>query len=151
MRELAYKLFEDYDSLLFEQADHFVWSPSRKTIKYDEDAINKIDGIWSLLHELGHAKLNHTNYRDDLHLLIMEVQAWAEAKKLAKTYGISIDDKHIENCLDSYRDWLHARSKCMDCQTVSMQIDATTYRCHNCFCKWRVPASKTCKVRKYRI
>ena len=103
------------------------------------------------LHELGHASLGHQRYSDDLQLLIMEVQAWREAKDHAKRYGISIDEAHIDECLDSYRQWLHVRSRCIECSNNSMQIDRTTYQCHNCLTKWNVPSSRFCAIRRTRV
>ncbi len=151
MPALSKQIFADFDHLTFARGETFVWSPNQQAIHYVPQALNQPRGIWSLLHEIGHAELAHTSYNDDFQLLIMEVEAWAKAKQIAANYEIDIDEEHIEQCLDSYRDWLHRRSRCLDCGVNSFQLDATTYSCHNCGCKWRVPASKICQVRRQRI
>jgi hypothetical protein len=151
MQALFESIIADNKSINFEVGEKFLWNPHSKTIWYVEDDVLDTHGIWSLLHELGHAKLNHQSYRDDLELLMMEVSAWAEAKKIAKDYNVSIEERHIEKCVDSYRVWLHQRSRCIDCKTNSLQLDRTTYQCHNCGTKWRVPESALCQVRKTRV
>ncbi len=151
MQKIINKLIKDNPDIAFEADDHFVWSPEHTTIRYDQEAMDSARGVWSLLHEIGHAKLDHSQYRDDFHLLIMEVNAWEKACEVAKHYEVTINDKHIESCVDSYRDWLYSRSKCIDCGANSMQKDRQTYHCHNCNTKWRVPESKLCRVRKQRI
>ncbi len=100
---------------------------------------------WSILHELAHAKLNHNNYYSDFELVKLELDAWQEAKEIAKNYGIKIDSEHIEDCLDTYRDWLHQRATCPTCQTVSTQRDPNTYQCFNCRTSWHVSNSRFCR------
>ncbi len=141
----------DFSHLRFEPGEHFVWQPAFNTVSYVDDLLETESGSWSLLHELGHARLGHKRYRDDLQLMMMEVQAWNEAITIARDYGIIIDEKHIDDCLESYRNWLHKRSRCIDCKTSSLQQDVVTYQCHNCQTKWTVPESKICKIRKTRI
>jgi len=95
--------------------------------------------------------LTTKQYTDDLELLMMEVAAWKKAKEIATRYYLVIDEDHIEDCLDSYRNWLHTRSRCIECKTHSFQIDQTTYQCYNCLTRWKVPASRMCNPRKTRI
>jgi len=151
MLNLLKSIIDDNKNINFETGDHFLWNPSSSTVVYVEDEVYELGGIWSLLHELGHAKLNHKSYRDDLELLMMEVAAWGKAQKIAKDYNVSIDEHHVEKCVDSYRVWLHTRSRCIDCKTNSLQLNKTTYQCHNCGTKWSVPESAICKVRKTRV
>ncbi len=150
MQSLAKQIIGDFKHLTFEDDEAFVWSPTSQSVHFDSTALQEPSGIWSLLHEIGHAELRHSQYRDDFHLLIMEVQAWAKAKELAKLYEIDIDEAHIEHCVDSYRDWLHKRSKCPDCRSNAFALSNVAYLCHNCGCEWQVPASKICKIRKTR-
>jgi hypothetical protein len=135
----------------FKPGNTFVWSSSDETIYYSTDREVAENSVWSLLHEIGHAELGHMRYEDDFELLMMEVAAWKKAKELAAAYHLVIDEHHIEECLDSYRDWLHQRSRCVECRTHSLQTDETTYECYNCGTKWKVPASRMCVVRKRRI
>lgn len=151
MQTLIKQLENDFNTLTFSASDVFMWSPHSQTISYNPKKMSETEGIWSLLHEIGHAQLGHATYHDDLELLIMEVSAWKEAKLIAKTYDIAIDEQHIDSCLETYRNWLHSRSKCVECMTHSLQIDTTTYLCHNCGTKWKVSESQLCHIRKRRI
>jgi hypothetical protein len=102
-------------------------------------------GTWSLLHETGHGLLVHADYQSDLELLHMEVAAWEKAKELGQAFGVQIDPNHIEDCLDTYRDWLHRRSTCPTCGSVSLQHNSTEYHCHNCNAMWQVSSSRFCR------
>lgn len=58
---------------------------------------------------------------------------------------LTISEDHIQDCLDSYRDWLHKRSLCPDCNLSSIQIDTHTYMCVFCHKKWHVTAERFCR------
>lgn len=133
----------------FKQAKSFYWSPASKTVHYDSSNTESDCSIWALLHEAAHAKLDHQNYTSDLELLMLEVAAWDEAKRIANNIGIDIDCDHIEDCLDTYREWLHQRSTCPTCGVVSLQEHANLYRCFNCLNDWQVSTSRFC--RPYRL
>jgi hypothetical protein len=132
-----------------EPAESFFWSPKQKKITYNQSIIGTQVGIWSMLHEVAHASLNHINYNSDLGLLRLEVEAWNEAKKLGNQLEIQIDDSHIQDCLDTYRDWLHRRSTCPSCGVICLQSSSVEYSCHNCHTSWRVSTSRFC--RPYRL
>ena len=127
----------------------FYWSPEKKLVTYSENSIDKPAGIWALLHEISHAKLNHINYSSDVGLLKLEVEAWDKAKSLAIDLNMTIDEDHVQDCLDTYRDWLYRRSTCPNCNIVCIQNSPTSYRCHNCSTIWSVSASRFC--RPYRL
>jgi hypothetical protein len=127
----------------------FYWSPKNRTITYKSDELTSESGRWALLHEAAHASLGHTTYGTDVELLLLEVAAWQEAQRLSQTIGITIDEEHIQDCLDTYRDWLHQRSTCPVCGIVSLQDSPRSYRCHNCHTSWLVSASRFC--RPYRL
>lgn len=147
------KLLQQLRTLLpdasFEPGKAFSWSPEHSTVTYKLDTREKPEHVWALLHEASHAILKHNNYQKDLELLMMEVQAWQKAKELASNYGLQISEDHIQDCLDTYRDWLHQRATCPRCSTVSLQDSARGYRCHNCSATWSVSASRFC--RPYRL
>lgn len=150
--DLLSRIIDDFSELyVFKLGNTFVWSSSDQTIYYTTDRDVAENAVWSLLHEIGHAELGHIRYSDDLELLMMEVEAWKKAKDLAAKYHLVIDEHHIEECLDSYREWLHQRSRCVECKTHSLQLDETTYECYNCSTRWTVPGSRMCVVRKRRI
>lgn len=135
----------DYPQFKFKPGPQEHWSPKTNTITYEAD--NK-DCRFGLLHELAHALLGHQNYKSDFELLKLESQAWHKAAKIAKQYGVKIDEEHIQNCLDTYRDWLHRRSKCPTCGVHVPQTDARTYQCFNCGASWHVSAGRF--ARSYR-
>jgi cell division protein FtsL len=144
--KLVARLQTNYPKLNFALGKMFVWSPAETTVYYRHK--NDKTDCWSLLHELGHALLDHTTYEHDFGLLKLEVAAWSEAKKIAACYDIVIDQDHIEDCLDTYREWLHARSTCPSCLLNSLPVSATQYQCYNCRTSWRVSASRLTHVRR---
>lgn len=129
----------------FKAGEMFYWSPKAKTIHYNDSGLGESVGQWALLHEAGHASLNHQTYANDLGLLQLEVEAWQAAEKLAETIGLVIDPDHIQECLDTYRDWLYARSTCPTCELNSLQIEETVYLCLNCSTRWVVSHSRFCR------
>lgn len=159
------KLTEKHPDISLAESDTFYWSPSDKKVYYRPD--NKSDeGIWALLHESGHALLSHTRYYTDFELISMEVEAWEKAKELAAEMSkeqrakskdellrsplsaprsFTIDEDHIQDCLDSYRNWLHKRSLCPDCSLSGIQTDSKTYSCIFCHKKWHVSSERFCR------
>src|SRR5579863_595210 len=105
---------KDYPQFKFKHGSHDVWSPRNQTVFYNPDRpLNKLQ--YSLLHELSHAILEHTNYTNDFELLKIEAEAWHKAAEIGHKYNVTISSDHIQNCLDTYRDWLHRRSTCPNC------------------------------------
>lgn len=143
MKNLLSSLRADYPGINFVAGEAFFWSPKDKTVTYTLGKTNQDN--WSLLHEVSHGILEHIDYTSDFELVRLEVEAWDHAQKLAPTYGIQIDQDHVEDCLDTYRDWLHRRSTCPTCGTVSTQADPKTYRCFNCSATWHVSNSRFCR------
>lgn len=136
----------------FRPSESFYWSPQQKTIAYSEPSLKNIEGAWSLLHETAHALLDHHIYKTDFELLMMEVDAWKQAKSLARDLDITIDENYLQDCLDTYRDWLHRRSTCPTCGNVGLQHTPSEYRCHNCYTAWHVTAARFCRpYRKKQI
>ncbi len=129
----------------FKAGHQFYWSPETKEIVYDQNYLNE-KSDWSLLHETGHALLNHNFYKNDFHLLSLEVTAWEKAKEIANDLKIIIDQNHIEDCLDTYRDWLDKRSTCPVCNVRSLQqTNFINYHCFNCHSVWKVTPSRFCR------
>ena len=146
MHTLITKLQAEFPTLLYKSSDQFYWSPETKEIFYNESSKGK-EAKWSILHETGHALLNHDSYKADFELLRLEIAAWDKAQIIAKKYKIKIDENHIQDCLDTYRDWLYKRSICPNCTTKSLlQGDYVHYRCFNCHATWRVTASRLCRA-----
>lgn len=144
MHELINLLKQDFPELKFSRGPVFSWSPRRQTVVY-KTTINSVLGAWSLLHEVAHGVLGHRTYESDLELVILEAAAWQKAKAIAKNYAILIDEDHIQDCVDTYRDWLHKRSRCPVCANHSLQASPSQYKCHNCGAVWQVSSARFCR------
>lgn len=138
----------DYPDLEFIESAHFSWHAGRKHVTFKKKK-NAEHTVWALLHELGHALLQHADYRHDIELLQLEVAAWDKARSLAHRYDLEIDEDYVQDCLDTYRDWLHLRSTCPTCYARSLQASQSRYRCFNCQTSWQVSRSRLC--RPYRL
>lgn len=130
-------LAQDYPNFKFKPGKQDHWSPSSKTIIYNPKRPLK-ELQQSILHELSHALLEHRDYKSDFELLKLEAAAWHKAAEIAPNYGLTISEDHIQDCLDTYRDWLHNRSACPTCGTHSLQESPKLYRCLNCQTRWSV-------------
>ena len=136
-------LKKDFPGIKFISANRFQWSPKEKIIYFTSDTE---DDEWSLLHESGHMLCEHTDYSNDLGLLRMEVEAWQKACELAGRYGRKIDQKHIDKCLDTYRDWIHKRSSCPRCGQAGVEKTTNNYQCINCKHLWKVSSERFCRT-----
>jgi hypothetical protein len=146
MKTIIAKLRAEFPELAFTPGTQFYWSPETGEISYESNAKGR-RAVWSLLHETGHALLGHRSYEADFELLRLEIAAWERAKGLARDLGLTISEDHIQNSLDTYRDWLHKRSICPACGTRCLQQgDFAHYRCFNCHTVWKVSASRFCRA-----
>lgn len=139
-------LQKDFPQITFMPGETFLWSPQDNKILYTTHQTNVDHGLWALLHELAHATLDHLSYSSDFELLKLESITWQQAKLLGKKYGITINNEHIQDCLDTYRDWLHNRARCPKCSVVSLQRADKLYKCFNCKTVWRVPLSQKSRI-----
>lgn len=144
MQQLINELKQTFPDLQFCETDRFYWSPADKHICYKLSTSRTYK--WKLLHEVGHALLEHQTYRSDFELLRLEVEAWDKARQLAKKFKIKITEDYIQDCLDTYRDWLDRRSTCPYCTSRSAQENLESYRCFNCNAAWRVSPSRFCRT-----
>ena len=140
---LVAKLRSIYPDLTFYQGTSTHWSHATRTISYTPETPPA-----ELLHELGHAISRHASYDRDVKLITMEREAWTVAQEIAPQYGMAIANGIIEDYMDTYRDWLHARSLCPNCQTNGIQIAARTYECPACRTKWSVNEARACRLRR---
>ena len=148
---IAKQLKADYPEIIFAKDSYFSWSNKQQTIFYIDTETEA--NTAQILHELAHALLEHTDYPKDITLIDMERQAWELAvEQLAPKYGISLKltDDIVQNSLDSYRDWLHARSKCPSCGAPGFEKTKNHYFCPNCLGSWRVNDAKFCQLRRYK-
>lgn len=104
--------------------------------------------LWNmqLLHEVGHALLGHRNYVTDIERVKMERAAWEKAEELyimyseelmgdgagVEVFTLGFDREFVEVEMDSYRDWLHQRSKCLECGLTRYQTIDGAYHCPQC-------------------
>lgn len=144
---LLSQIKSDYPQWKFKASDRFAWSDSDKLIHYQES-----DSSAYLFHEMAHASLGHVSYRRDIDLLKMERDAWDLAKdKIAPKYKVFISEDLVQSSLDTYRDWLHARSKCPGCSNTGFQTKQFIYKCPACDNQWRVNESRTCGLKRYQL
>jgi hypothetical protein len=129
---------------VFKPAKSYYWSPKDKTIFYQDDDKSQV-GLWTLLHETCHGLLDHKSYQSDFELVMLEVDAWEKAVELGREFSLKIDQDHIQDCLDSYRDWQYKRSLCPRCDLGGIQINAQTYSCMFCNDTWKVSAARFCR------
>ena len=85
-----------------------------------------------LLHELGHMLCGHNSFNMDVERLKMECEAWERARELAQYYGLAFDNSLAEDELDTYRDWLHEKSRCPRCGLTRFQTPDKAYHCPKC-------------------
>jgi hypothetical protein len=87
-----------------------------------------------------------------MELIKMERDAWEYARsELSQAYSTGIDEETIEMAMDSYRDWLHARSACTICSSTGIQVAVSTYRCLACGTSWKANEARLCALRRYTL
>lgn len=150
---LIKKLSAAYPTISFQSSDHFAWSPSSRTVLYD---LSDKNAPFLLLHELAHALLGHRTYTRDIELVAMESAAWETAAHLLATDPellpgalLRPTDAIVQDHLDTYRDWLHARSTCPKCSATGYQTASRRYACPACAHQWRVNEARVCALRRY--
>lgn len=135
-----------YPDLTFQPNSKFSWQPSKKMVLYEPGG-----NYAELLHEVGHALLNHQSYARDIELLDMERNAWEKARLLATTLELTISDDFIEDHLDSYREWLHTKSTCITCGETGIEVAKQRYQCLSCQTTWRVNDARQQQHRRYKL
>ena len=145
---LLANLRSDFPEYTFTASHEFYWDSVEKIIYFDATS----DDTASLLHEVAHAQLGHRGYVKDIQLIEMERDAWQYARKhLGKKYSVSIIEDHVQDALDTYRNWLHARSRCPECDATGIQVKKRTYACLACGSKWKVNDARICALRRYTL
>lgn len=125
---LLQNLRKIYPNLVFKPAEKFSFRPPR-TILFVQDDPN-FDSL--ILHEVGHALLNHSNFVTNIERLKMERAAWDKALEIAQSLNLAIDENLIEAELDTYRNWLHIKSRCQKCGLTRYQTRDGRYHCPHC-------------------
>jgi hypothetical protein len=150
LADMLARIIIDYPDVQFVASSRYSWHAGHRHVSYcRKSSGNTMHDMFSLLHELGHALLQHKDYTHDIELLQLEVTAWEQAAALASRYDLKLDDDYVQDCLDTYRDWLHLRATCPTCYGRSLQSDRNHYHCFNCQTEWQVSRSRLC--RPYRL
>ncbi|MDO5480473.1 MAG: TFIIB-type zinc finger domain-containing protein [Candidatus Saccharibacteria bacterium] len=121
------RIKSDYPSLRFIQGRKFAFRPPRTVVIPSDDPEPLL-----LLHEMGHALSFHRDFKTEVGRLKMEVEAWEKARELCALYGVLTDEELIESELDTYRDWLHQKSRCPLCGLTRFQTPDGTFYCPKC-------------------
>ena len=124
---LLERLERDFSGFRFKSGRKFAFRPPKTIVIGLEEPRELL-----ILHEVGHALLSHRFFGTDVERLQMEVAAWEKAKELASTYGVEIDEEVIQGELDTYRDWLHKKSRCPSCGLTRFQTPDGVYHCPAC-------------------
>lgn len=146
---LLARLRRDFPDLSFKEGSTFRWAPDEHTIHVA--ALKNSRDKATLLHELGHAMSGHSDFEHDIELLKMEREAWTKAQAVGPTYDVTIDEATVEDALDTYRDWLDARSRCPNCGQTGVQEQEAIYTCIICHVGWRVNDARQCGLKRYRL
>ncbi len=147
-KELLSRLRADHPDITFVVGDTFKWSSAKRELMMTESEGQSL----YLLHELSHALLGHADFSLDIDLLRQEREAWDLVRStLASRYDVTCDDNLIEDALDTYREWLHARSLCPTCGLTGLQTKTSTYVCMNCRCSWRPNDARSRALRRYKL
>ena len=123
------KLKSDYPEIRFLQRARFTFRPPRTVVYPAEDG--KFDSLL-ILHEMGHALSHHRFFKTEIERLKMEVEAWEKARELCDIYGVQIDEDLIQGELDTYRDFLHQKSRCPECGLTRFQTPDGAFHCPRC-------------------
>lgn len=143
-------IISDFPEFNFVESGQYYWSAEKNQVNYDPSSVESEAGLTQLIHELGHALLNHRNFTSAVELLKLE-RAWVEAKNIATRYGLKLNEELIEDALNTYRDWVHKRSLCPECGASAPEVEPDTYRCFNCSQKWQVPISQASRCYRMKI
>lgn len=118
----------DYPDFNFRTGKKFAFRPPKTIILGPPEPFYEL----LALHEVSHAALGHRTFKMDVERLKMEAEAWEKAKELANVYEIEADEDKIQTELDTYRDWLHQKSRCPVCGLTRFQALDGKYHCPRC-------------------
>lgn len=122
------KLKNDYPDLHFKAGEKFMYRPPKTIVLVSSEPFSEL----LTLHEVSHAICKHKSFTMDVERLKMENEAWEKARELAVFYGIEVNEDLIQDELDTYRDWLHKKSRCPICGLTRFQTPDSLYHCPQC-------------------
>lgn len=116
----------DFPDLRIISGKRFSFRPPRAVV-YEEGGSSLL-----FLHEVGHALIGMYDFKTEVGRLKIEVMAWEKAKELCDVYGVDVDEELIEAELDTYREWLHQKSRCPKCGLTRFQTPDGVWHCPQC-------------------
>ena len=127
-QKLLQKIMTKYSDFAYHTGSKFTFRPPKTII------LGPFEPHYSLLfcHELGHALSGEDHFDTDVERLKIERLAWDKAQELCTEFHIPYDEEFVEEQLDSYRDWLHSKSKCPQCGLTRYQTKNGQYHCPHC-------------------
>ena len=126
--EVFGRLTTDFPEFNFKMGMKFVFKPPKTVVFGSPEPHSAL----LALHEVSHAILQHRCFKTDIERLKMENAAWEKARELANVYGIELDEDLVQDELDTYRDWLHQKSRCPVCGLTRFQTPDAAYHCPRC-------------------
>lgn len=142
------ELIAAYPEQRFLPSGYFAYDASEDVINYDPGQLGRTDGKLALLHEISHALLGHFHYRFDFELFAMEMDAWNMTKALARKHKVKINQSYIDECMDSYDQWLTKRGTCPKCNEFNIQNQPNRFCCHRCQTAWKVSEDIQSSIRR---
>lgn len=121
-------LQQDYPEYRFIQGRKFTFRPPRTIVIGSPEPYARL----LTLHELGHALSGHHHFDTDIKRLKMELEAWEKARSLSAKYKLTFNENLMQRELDTYRDWLHQKSRCPDCGLTRFETPDGQYHCPRC-------------------
>lgn len=141
---------DTYSQFSYKRAKTARWSPDETTVYFLP--IRSSEDYAYNLHELGHALCGHSGFTQDIDLLGLEREAWDRAAVMAGHYDTAIVPSLIEASLDSYREWMHTRSRCPHCRSAGIQQKVSLdYSCPLCGTRWHTNDARQCELRRFVI
>ena len=127
-QELVGRLKRDFPKVRFVTGRRFEFRPPR-TVVIGPDEVH---AEMLLLHELGHALTERYTFETEVERIRIEAEAWEKARQLATQYGVLFDEETAQDELDTYRDWLHQKSRCPKCGLTRFQVAGGGFYCPRC-------------------
>lgn len=122
------KIKSDFPEFRFIDGVRFSFRPPKTIVVGPKEPNDSL----LLLHELGHALSGHRSFDTEVGRMKMEREAWDKARELTLKYGVGYDEELVEGELDTYRDWLHKKTRCPKCGLTRFQTPDGKYHCPRC-------------------
>ena len=122
------RLQADFPDVVWREGKKYLFRPPKTIMLGPAEEYDDL----LLLHELGHYLCGHRNFDTLPRRVKMEREAWDKARELCNKYGVSYNEDVAETELDTYRDWLDAKSRCPKCGLTRYQTSDGEFHCPRC-------------------